>query len=82
VLYPLGAHDPFLSHFGPSNLVLPLKFDITICDTSRLGIYVLLSPNLLEVQFPSHKAILEGMIMDPQPLPEQEALLVGYQISP
>jgi hypothetical protein len=34
-----------------------------------------LTPN----KFPSDEASLEAMILDPQPLSELEALLVGYQ---
>jgi hypothetical protein len=82
VLYPMGACEPFLSPFGPSNLGFPLESDLTICETSSPGIGESSSPNFLDVEFPSDEAILEAMIMDFRPLPELEALQVGYQRNP
>jgi hypothetical protein len=64
VLYPMGACEPLLSPFGLSNLVFPLEFDLTVCETSSPGICESSSPNFLDVEFPSDEAILEAMIMD------------------
>jgi hypothetical protein len=82
VLYPMGSSEPLLSPFIPSNMVFPLEYDLTICETSRLGICVLSRPSFMDFEFPSDEFFLEVMIMDFQPLSELEDLLVGYQRNP
>jgi hypothetical protein len=82
VLYSMGGCDPFISPFGQINIVFPLEYDITICNTSSPGIFVSTSLNFLDVELPLDEAILEAMIMDFQPLPKLENLRVGYRRNP
>jgi hypothetical protein len=64
VLYPMGEFNPFLSNIGLSNLLFPLEFDLTVCETLSPSIYVLSSPVFMDVELPLYKVILEAMIMD------------------
>jgi hypothetical protein len=64
VVYSMGKWEPFIPLIDPSNLALSLESDITIC--------VFLSPGFMDVEFPSDKAILEAMTMDPRPLSKME----------
>jgi len=78
----MGACEPFLSPFAPSNLVFPLMFDLIVYETSSPSIRVSLSPSFMDVEFPSDEAILEDMIMDILPLPKLKTSQVGYQRNP
>jgi hypothetical protein len=74
VLYPMGPCEPSLPPLGPSNLVFSLEYDLTICETSSLGICVLSSPGFMYFELPSNEAIVETMILDFRLLPELETL--------
>jgi hypothetical protein len=78
----MGAWEPLLPPIGPSNLVFPLESSLVFCKTSSPGICELSSPVFMDVEFHSNEDILEAMIMDLQPPPELEYLLVGYQRIP
>jgi len=61
----MGACEPLLYPIGPSNLEFPLEYDLTICETSSLGICESSSPSLhdfLDAKFLSDEAILEAII--------------------
>jgi hypothetical protein len=56
-----------------------LESDLVVSKTSSHGICELSSLGFINVEFPLDEAILEAMIMDIQPPPKLEALIVGYQ---
>jgi hypothetical protein len=64
VIYPMGAHEPFLSPIGLSNLTLPLEYDLIVCETLSHGIGDSLSLDFLDNELPLDEAILEAAIMD------------------
>jgi hypothetical protein len=74
VLYPIGAGEILLSPFGLSNMMVPLDFDLTICETSIPSNYELSSLSFMDFEFPLDEVILEAMIMDLQPPPKLETL--------